>query len=253
MRKQIRAAAILLTLAFTMLCGGCTGITEIREGESGDFSYVVYVGDTVGITGYNGDATEVTVPSEIEGLPVTTIDVWAFSDNATVKKVILPDGITNIRGSAFENCTALESISIPDSVAYLGSSAPLATGSTSSVDYGSVFKGCTSLKSVKLPDGLREIERHMFAGCTSLTEIDIPYSVEEIKWGAFKDCTALETITIHRELTDIIIADSAFDGTTIVQKNEWSTTYNGFVVQIEDANATDTEDTAVSTTVADED
>lgn len=55
-----------------------------------DFAYTIE-NNTVTITRYIGNASEVTVPDQIEGLPVTAIGDTAFAWNHTIVKVILPD------------------------------------------------------------------------------------------------------------------------------------------------------------------
>ncbi|MFR6424692.1 MAG: leucine-rich repeat domain-containing protein [Oscillospiraceae bacterium] len=79
--------------------------------------------------------------------------------------------VTSIGGSAFDNCTSLTSVTIPDSVTSIGWYA---------------FDGCTSLTSVTIPDSVTSIGRYAFDGCTSLTSVTIPDSVTSIGDGAFE-------------------------------------------------------------------
>ncbi len=70
---------------------------------------------SVTITKYIGSDTDVTIPTSIEGLPVTSIGESAFAGTA-VKKVTIPKGVTNIDWFAFNSCTSLTEIMIPSSV-----------------------------------------------------------------------------------------------------------------------------------------
>ena len=119
-----------------------------------------------------------TVPSKI---PVSSDDF--VIENRVLKKytgkggsVIIPNGVTRIGDSAFEERESLTSITIPDGVTSLGHTA---------------FKKCTSLTEVTIPSSVTSIGIYAFSGCESLTSITIPDSVESIGHGAFCDCAGL--------------------------------------------------------------
>ena len=112
-----------------------------------------------------------------------------FSQNSSIKSVIIENGVTSIVTYAFSGCTSLTSITIPDSVTSIGESA---------------FDGCTSLVSVTLSKSITTIEYSTFFGCSSLTSIKIPKSVTTIVNFAFCGCT---------NLTDVY-----YDGT----QSEWN-------------------------------
>ncbi len=57
------------------------------------------------------------------------------------------------------------------------------------------FEGCTSLRTVSLPDGVEQIGGYAFRGCTGLSSVNIPQSVTSISDGAFKHCPNL-TLTV---------------------------------------------------------
>lgn len=110
------------------------------------------------IVRYNGAGGNVQIPAEISGARVTEID-----------------------SRAFENCSALTSVTIPGSVESIGEDA---------------FANCVNLSSVTIENGVREIDEYAFSGCTALTRLDIPDSVMEIERFAFSGCTAL-TVSYH--------------------------------------------------------
>ena len=64
--------------------------------------------------------------------------------------------------------------------------------SVKGINFGA-FNNCTSLKSIKLPESVTTIEQYAFSGCTSLTEINLS-NVTSIGNAAFRDCSALTEI-----------------------------------------------------------
>lgn len=79
--------------------------------------------DSYTISQYIGQWDSVTVPSEIDGKAVTTINNSCFRDAQNIKTVEIGDGITEISSMAFMNCTSLEGIFIPSSVTTIGAQA----------------------------------------------------------------------------------------------------------------------------------
>ena len=124
---------------------------------------------TISITGYTGKETSMTIPSYIEGLPVTAISSSAFSSNSTLKSVTLPSTLTTIGTYAFYNCTALTSVNFPSSLKSINSRA---------------FDGCTLLKSISLNSGLKTLGYMAFAR-TGLSAVTIPDTVTTIGLRVF--------------------------------------------------------------------
>lgn len=161
-----------------------TAITASAESEAeytddGTYEQLTYLnyGDHIEIFDCDESATEVVIPSEIEGVPVTSIGKWSFYDCRSLTSVTIPDSVTSIAYRAFHQCSSLTEINIPDSVTSISESA---------------FAGCTSLTSITLPDSVISIDRYAFKGCSSLTSINIPDSVTKIYKGAFSDTPWLE-------------------------------------------------------------
>lgn len=81
--------------------------------------------------------------------------------------------------SAFEECTALTSVSLPNAE-IIGTK---------------TFKGCTKLSSLNLPK-VYEIRTNAFDGCTALESIDLP-ALRKLGQYAFAGCTNLKTADLH--------------------------------------------------------
>ena len=116
-----------------------------------------------------------------------------FSGCRGLKSVTIPDSVTYIGNNLFLNCESLTEITIPDSVIDLGDA---------------LFEGCKNLSKVKLPQNLTSIGVSLFSGCESLNEITIPQRVTVIDGGAFNKCVSLTNITIPNSVT--IIGEGAF-------------------------------------------
>ena len=104
------------------------------------------------------------------GANITSIGAHAFDACSGMTVVILPESLTSVKASAFSGCTSLESIALPDSVTEIGNSA---------------FGNCTALSRITLSESLELIGDYAFSACTSLTSIYIPDSVTVIKGHAF--------------------------------------------------------------------
>ena len=65
------------------------------------------------------------------------------------------------------------------------------------------FQGCTGLTSVAIPENVMEIGKGAFKGCTGLTSVVIPESIIKIGDSAFKGCTGLASVTIPKSVKKI--------------------------------------------------
>ena len=162
----------------------------------------------------------ITIPATIEGNPVTSIGLQAFSGCRGLTSITIPDSVTTIGVRAISFCTNLTSITIPDSITSIGEDA---------------FEGCSSLKSIRIPDSVTSIGGGAFRWWRSLTSITIPDSVTSIGSLAFYECTNLTAVTF--------LGDAPKDGRdvfkgatpTIYRKPEakgWGDTFAGRPVKL---------------------
>jgi len=123
----------------------------------------------------------------------------------------LPDGVTDIGGSAFAGCSGLTAVTMPATVTRIGKEAFTGCGSLAAVTIpatvtyigGSAFAGCGSLTSVTIPAAVTSIESATFSSCRSLTEVTIPAAVTSIGESAFAGCGGLTTVTIPAAVKSI--------------------------------------------------
>ena len=102
---------------------------------------------TLEITEYVGKSATYVIPSEIDGKRVTQIGYDAFNDCTELTSITIPDGVTIIGNSAFSDCTSLETVTIPNSVTQI---------------YTRAFYNCTSLKEVTIPASVTDIGDEAF-------------------------------------------------------------------------------------------
>src|SRR5690349_5510360 len=90
-------------------------------------------GGTITITGYRGTGGVVTIPSAINGLPVTVLGPAAFRENNRLTEVTIPDSVIAIGSQAFCNCSRLISVNVGNGVKSIGSGAFLSCPALSRV------------------------------------------------------------------------------------------------------------------------
>lgn len=120
------------------------------------------------------------------GFSTTNSPFFQKSDLVSVD--LTDSGLTTIGNYAFNTCTGLTSITIPNSVTTIGSG---------------VFSNCTGLTSISIGSGVTTIGNNAFQGCTGLTSITIPNSVTTIGEAAFSGCRGLASATIGSGVTSI--------------------------------------------------
>ena len=180
---------------------------------------------------YSGTDKEYSIPSN-----VTIVGGAAFQDNATIEKVIVPEGVVSM-GDAFKNCKRLHTIILPASLAIIGKGC---------------FQNCQRLNTILIPEnsqlsnidrdvfndtlwfrqqqdqfvylgnvlityagiadeltelivkpGTRTVARDAFKGFSSLTRIDLPDSIQYILDSAFEGCTGLKELCLPGTIMNI--------------------------------------------------
>ena len=143
------------------------------------------------ITRYPGPGGAVTIPSTINGLPVTGIGDSAFANCSELTSVAIPSGVTNIGAGPFAACTNLTEITVDAlSPAYCSVAGILFDKSqTRLIQYpGGKAGGYT------IPNSVTSIGDRAFSGCSSLTRVSLPNSVTNIVDEAFYGCGSLTSV-----------------------------------------------------------
>jgi hypothetical protein len=197
------------------------------------YTYSTNADGSANIVAYAGPPWVVTIPTNINGLTVTSIGEGAF-DGSGLTSVTIPNSVTSIADDAFVQCNSLTGLTIGDSVTNIGDGA---------------FEECRSLANVTIPNSVISIGIYAFIECSSLTNIavdaanpnyrstngvlfdkdqatliqypsgltnssyTIPSSVTSIGFAAFGGCPRLTSVTIPNSVTSI--GDLAFSLTSL--------------------------------------
>jgi hypothetical protein len=172
--------------------------------------YFITNNGTITITGYYGSGGEVTVPSTINGWPVTGIGQSAFYKTA-VTSLVLSDGIADIGANAFSDCFGLTNLTLGNTVTNVGLGAFYQCQNLVAVTIpdsvitigGSAFYGNNSLASLALGTNLASIGSSAFQSCTTLGSVTIPDSVTNIGGGGFYGCFSLSNLVLGSGLSTI--------------------------------------------------
>ncbi|OFY23982.1 MAG: hypothetical protein A2X02_01040 [Bacteroidetes bacterium GWF2_29_10] len=147
---------------------------------------------------------------------VTAIGDNAFDWCTSLTSITIPNSVTSIGEYAFTNCTSLTSVIIPNSVTAIknmtfsycfGLTSITIPSSVITIGDGAFFY-CGILTSITIPNSVTAIGEWAFAYCSSLNSITIPKFITEIRNSVFWDCESLTSITIPNSVKSI--GDYAF-------------------------------------------
>lgn len=165
-------------LAVAMLLTLLPAAAFAAPAPESDFEYGVNK-NTATITKYKGAGGTVEIPATLGGYPVTGIQMQAFIECTSLKSVSMPESMTWIGDSAFAGCTGLEQVEFSPNLTTIGPNS---------------FYSCNGLTSVVVPDKVTSIESLAFFGCLNLESITIPASVTTLDSSFVFGCTNLKKI-----------------------------------------------------------
>ena len=214
------------------LASGWSNFNNIRN-ESGEkpeyytdnifkYAYVDSTAEAILVKDDYSSLTIATIPSRVpingQFYNVSKIAYSAFDDCTSLTNVTIPNSVTSIGNYAFRGCSGLTSITIGAAVTSIGSYAFYGCSGLTSVTIPNsvtsignyAFRGCSGLTSVTIGAAVTSIGSYAFYGCTGLTSVTVPDSVTEIEPYTFYGCSSLTSVTIGNSVTSI--GSSAFSG-----------------------------------------
>lgn len=256
LRRLLRFTASLSAAAIVLFQNPTVSATSETENfhRDGVWGYTILDDSTAALSNYFGNETSVIIPDTLGGYTVAALGggwyldgeevktygniheivygengmisdckVYSpFSGNDKIVSVTIPDSVNYIGAISFQDCTSLKSVVFGKNVQIIGNNS---------------FEGCTSLTSAELPKSVALIDQHAFYGCESLknasvkggkceasafekcsamTEFDIPASWGCVPAYCFKDCSAMTDVTVSEGISEI--GDSAFSGCTFLEE-----------------------------------
>lgn len=204
----------------------------VSHGEWNGFSYTVGSEGYASIAAYTGSDTNLVIPEEIDGKPITNISKGAFHENKAITSVSIPDSVTAIGDEAFYLCESLETVTIGEKVAFIGGRAftgtPFLEATTDeffTVGDGVLLQYNGTSETVTIPNNIKciagafednamvatvifhetltHISSFSFASCISLTEAKLPEGLLFIGDRAFAKCVMLKEINIPDSVMEI--------------------------------------------------
>ncbi len=193
-------------------CNGLTSLTIPASVEKIGFAAFYYCDHMESITFESGSRLTAIGNAKYDEGGSGSYGYGAFEECTALKKVVLPDSLKVLGRDSFWECSNLSSVTFGTHLTTIADYAFKDCTSLTSVvipngvTYVGSFDGCTSLSSIVIPDSVTHIGS--FSGCTSLTSISIPNGVTYV--GGFSGCTSLSSVTLSRNQTSI--PESAFSG-----------------------------------------
>ena len=200
MRKQI-----LTVLA--LICSGVTMIASAADCTVNKLKYNIISPEaqTVEAVENSSASGAVTIPETVtyDGVTYTVVQIasQAFDNATAMTSVSIPSTVTTIGNKAFNGCTGLTSISYNATDCSIMGSAD-----------ATAFYGCISVKTVSIGDAVRTIPAYAFKGLTALRSITIPENITYMGNYAFQGCTSIAQVNFNA--TECNSMSHAFDGCT---------------------------------------
>jgi hypothetical protein len=221
MKTKIKNLLIALPVLLLLLPAVAQAQDAYSTNADGSiYTYSTNVDGSANIVAYAGPPYVVTIPTNINGLMVTSIGLEAFATDYSLTSLTIPGSVTSIGDYAFEG-TSLTSITIPNNVTNIGTNAFYLCSSLTSITVDASNTAYSSTNGVlfdkaqatllqfpgdlggsyTIPDSVTSIG-DAFSHCF-LTSVTIPGSVTSIGDDAFFHCPFLTSVTIPDSVTSI--------------------------------------------------
>ncbi len=208
---------IISTIIAGILFASCAASTSPHNAFADSMQKDDFVYNEAGkITSYTGDNGICEIPEDAEvnslkGNPIKKLIVnkgvklspLPASAQTTLKEAEFKEGVTEVDYRYFEDCEALEKVTLPSSLTKIGDRA---------------FMNCKRLKTIEWSDGLQSIGEYAFYGTSPSGDIIMPDTVTYVGDSAFSDCGSLDKVHLSDNITNVP-KSTWFAGTEIKEIN----------------------------------
>ena len=202
---KLVCASIACAVWHVAMCASSLYPTETIDGK--DWAYFPMSGGVEIQKAPGSLSGKVTVPDTLGGLPVVGIRAEAFQGCTDITSILLPDTVREIGDNAFSGLTGLGAVYMPWGLETIGERAFSGTGLRVVYLPGTLknvgaytFANCDSLEVAKFGNGMTGITDGMFQNCTSLRIVELPTSVDTVGVRPFNGATGVVGESASAEL-----------------------------------------------------
>ena len=181
--------------------------------QYGNLYYEKISNNTAKVVGYLSP-TSITIPSIVQyngvQYTVTEIGEKAFNDCSSLTSVTIPNSVTSIGDDAFNDCSSLTSVTIGNSVTKIGGEAFKNCSSLTKTNYTGDIASWCNIKFYDYSANPINYSHNFYINDQEIKDLVIPNSVTSIGPDAFLNCSSLTSVTIENGVTSI--GDDAFYG-----------------------------------------
>ena len=127
-------------------------------------------------------------------IDITNVGSW-FSNNNSIKEVILGNNVSSIELRAFYGCMSLNSIIIGNSVTSIGHEA---------------FSSCYELSTVTIPESVTSIGVNVFQNCINVSDVYCYADPSKLSWNSYNDFKANKATKCHVLTSELSTYQSRF-------------------------------------------
>lgn len=221
MKKIIRILCVVLSVIFVAaMFAGCSDNVLEKTAKTDEKLEYKIENNEVTIVGYTDTTTrtQITVPDEIEGYPVTEIADFGLFNAESLTKITIGKNVKTIGTWAMTNNQRLQEFAVDEANEYFTAvDGILFSKDMKTIIYYPNARGVTFSKygdpqnrdpeaedfimiSYVIPDGVETIRSKAFYKCYYIDNIEIPDTVTSIEEKAFHHCESLMELNLPSKL-----------------------------------------------------